>query len=432
MNIVKDGILEYTKTNRRVFHSFPEKAWMEYRTVTFISTQLTNLSFDIKRGEEIMDMSSAMGLPSEQENTEAFNRALEFVSAGELLKFENNKTAVAGFLDLDKEKTVCIRFDMDALPIKESSNISHIPYKEGFCSKTEGVMHSCGHDMHSALGLGLARLLSENKDKLSVNVLILFQPAEEGVRGAASLVNSGILDEVDYILSSHVWSNMPLGKIVCSQNGTSSTHKLDVIFKGKSAHAGICPEKGNNALLAAANSVVRLHNLIGRFDDIVRVNVGKIESGTARNIIADYSKIELELRCKDLDTELILLERSVSIIEKSAKEQLCSFEIIKQGEAFGATGSLDLSMLIKESASEIEFFNDIILDDEENRGCEDFTSMMNSVISNGGKACFMGIGASLKDKNLTHHTSDFDISEEIIAPTLELYLNIIQKINRCG
>lgn len=430
MSVVREEIIEYTRNNRRHFHSYPEKAWMEYYTAAFICDQLQSFSFDIKTGEDIMDMSFVMGLPDKQENMSSFNRAMDFVSKEELCPFKDNKTAVAGFLNLDKEKTVAIRFDMDALPINESDSSSHIPYVKGFDSKIEGVMHSCGHDMHSALGLGLAKLLSENIDALDVNVIIIFQPAEEGVRGAASIVNSGVLDDVDYILSSHVWANIPSGKIICSQNGTSSTYKLDVIFRGKSAHAGICPEKGNNALLAAANTIVNLHALINQFDELVRVNVGKINSGKARNIVAEYAKIELEIRCKNPDTLYVLLDKVNSVVQDASKEQLCKYEIKKQGEAFGAVGSVDFALIIKEVATDIEFFNDIILEDDENRGCEDFTSMMNRVISNKGKACFIGLGASLKDKNLSHHTTDFDISEEIVGPTLQLYYDIIQKISQ--
>lgn len=430
MSIVRNSLIEYTQFYRRLFHAYPEKAWMEYHTVATIARELSSFGFQIKRGAEIMDMSLAMALPSKEENSLVFEKALESISSEELSYFKDNKTALSAFLYLGSEKSIAIRFDMDALAIQESSSINHIPFSKQFSSSIPGVMHSCGHDMHSALGLGLAKLLSENRDKLGVNILLVFQPAEEGVRGAASIVGSKLLDNVDYIISSHMWSNMPTGKIVCSQNGTYSTHKFDVVFRGLSSHAGISPEKGNNALLAAANAVVSLHSLVGEFAELVRVHVGKIEGGMARNIVADYAKIEIELRAKNESTELALVERAKKVISRSAHEQSCSFEIIKQGEAMSAIGSIDFALLIKEAASEISFFNEILLEDNENRGCEDFTSMMNKVISNGGKACFMGVGASLKGKDLSHHTYDFDLSESIIGPVLELYFNIIQKISR--
>jgi len=410
---------------RRLIHSNPEKGWMEYCTAVIVSRELCRLGFEVKCGAELMDMSFAMGLPSDEENNLAFSKALDKYSIDELRPFKDNRTAVAGVLNLGKEKTIAVRCDMDALPIYESTFIGHIPFKEGFSSLNKGIMHSCGHDLHVAMGLGLACLLSENMDSLQANVILVFQPAEEGVRGSATIVKSGFLDVVDCVLSTHVWSNMSVGKIVCCQNGTSSTHKFDVIFRGKSSHAGICPEKGNNALLAAATAVVDLHSLVDSFEEEVRVNVGKIEGGVARNIIADYSKLELELRSKDIDTENLLKDRAIGVIQDAAYKQSCLYEIIKQGEALGAKGTENISRIIKNVAVNSSFFNNVVLNDEVNRGCEDFSTMMNYVIDRGGEACFIGVGAALDGKEFSHHSCDFDVSEDVMLPVIKLLYNVI-------
>jgi aminobenzoyl-glutamate utilization protein A len=425
MAVLGDVYVEYVRKFRRLFHSYPEKGWMEYHTAATLVKELSSLGYDVKKGAEIMDVSLFMGLPSKEENDLAYNMALCSFSQEKLSCFKDNKTALSAFMDVGSEKCFAIRFDMDALPIEESVLLSHFPAKEGFSSEVSGVMHSCAHDMHSAIGVGLAKLISDNKNLLDVNILLIFQPAEEGVRGAASIVGSGLLDDVDYLLSSHFWSNMPLGKMVCSQNGTLSTHKFDIVFEGLAAHAGMCPEKGKNALLAAAKAVVGIYSAVEGSGCLI--NVGSIKGGVARNIVADYAKIEMEVRSASIEHELAMLEKLNEIVEESALEESCSFDILKQGEAIGAVGSDDFALLIKESASRVSFFDQIILEDYENRGCEDFTSMMRRVISKGGQACFMGIGASFDGMDLAHHTSNFDISEDVIAPTLELYYNLIPK-----
>lgn len=415
---------------RRHFHSNPELGWMEYTSAVYISKELESFGFSVSRGSEFMDMSFAMGLPSKEVNNVAFDRALNVFSYKELLPFKDNKTAVLASFDGGYQRTIAFRFDMDALPIVESIENSHLPFVDGFVSSNIGVMHACGHDVHMAIGLGFARLIALNREMLKSNILLIFQPAEEGVRGANVIINSGVLNGVDYILSSHVWSNMPLGKIVCSQNGTSSTHKFDVEFHGKSSHAGISPEKGNNALLAASIATVNLHSLVCEFNNVVRVNVGRIEGGTARNIVADYAKLEIEFRSQFKDVESRLVERAQEIIKEAAEGQSCSFKLVKQGESFGVKGSRELASVIRESAIEDDYFSDIVLEDEENRGCEDFTSMMGFVQENGGEACFIGLGASIIDKDFLHHSPDFDVDESIMLPTVNLLFRLLQKISR--
>lgn len=415
---------------RRYFHANPELGWTEYSTVAFICRELNKLGFTLKRGKEFMNMSNAMGLPSDVINAEAFNKALKIISKEELSFYENNNTSLIATYDGGFDKTIAFRFDMDALPIKESSCFMHIPFKEKFISNNEGIMHACGHDFHMSIGLGLAHIISVNKEKLKVNIKLIFQPAEEGVRGAKVLIDSRVLDDVDYIIASHVWSNMPMGKIVCSQDGTSSTHKFNVVFRGKSAHAGICPEEGNNAVLAAAIATVKLHSLIDEFCEIVRVNVGVIEGGLSRNIIADYAKIQVEIRSQNKQVEEVLYNRAVEVVRQASMSQNCGFEISKEGESIGAKGDLSLAKIIKDCAINNKFFNDIVIKDTKNRGCEDFTSMMNTVQARGGKACFIGIGASLNNKNLNHHSPSFDADESVMVHVVDLLYNIIQKHSR--
>lgn len=421
---LSEKVIEY----RRHFHKYPELGWTEYATAAYISEELEDLGFDVKRGKEVMVSENLLGLPNVYEDKMAWERANSIYGEDKLLPFKDNCTAVAGIFDCGVGPTVVCRFDMDALPIIESDSIDHFPVLNDFDSKNKGIMHSCGHDAHMAIGLGLANLITENKTKLNGKIILLFQPAEEGVRGADAIIRSGFFTNVDYALASHVWSNMPLGKIICSQDGTAATHKLDAVFKGISCHAGICPENGNNALLAAANAVLNLYAISRNSNGYSRINVGRMDSGTGRNIIPDSAKLEIELRAENSNVEDYLWERCNQVLNASADMNNCELQIIKMGEARGAAGDIELAQIVCKEAGNDEFFNDIILNDSVCRGSEDFASIMNKVQANGGKASFIGLGASISEKDFLHHTSNFDIDEKILIPSINLFFNIVTNI----
>ncbi len=421
---LSEKVIDY----RRHFHMFPELGWTEYATAAFISEELERLGFCVKKGKEVMSGDNLLGLPSETANQQAWSRAVAIFGEEKLLPFKNNCTALAGIKECGDGPVVVCRFDMDALPINESHDLDHFPAYNNFASKNNGVMHSCGHDAHMAIGLGLANLISEGKSDFKGTIILLFQPAEEGVRGADAIIRSGFLDNVDYILASHVWSNMPLGTIVCSQDGTAATHKLDAVFKGKSCHAGICPEIGNDALIAAANAVLNLHAISRNSNGFSRINVGRIEGGTGRNIVPDYSKLEIELRGENTDVEDFLWGRCNQVLNASAVMNNCELVVNKMGEAKGAVGDLMLAKKIFNAAEKNGMFSNIILSDSVCRGSEDFASMMNHVQTYGGKACFIGLGASFQEKTLLHHTPDFDIDEKVLINSVKLFFNIFSEI----
>lgn len=422
------ALSEKTIAYRRHFHKYPELGWTEYSTAAFISDELQSLDFEVKRGKEVMASDNLLGLPDKTLDKLAWKRALMLYGEEKISPFKNNCTAVAGIMNFGEGPTVLFRFDMDALPINESDYQDHFPALINFKSSYDGIMHSCGHDAHMAVGLGLANLISENKSNCKGKVILLFQPAEEGVRGAEAIIRSGFLDNVDFIFASHVWSNMPTGRIVCSQDGTAATHKIDAEFKGKSCHAGICPENGNNAMLAAANAIINIHAISRNSKGYSRINIGRMESGTGRNIVPDYSILEIELRAENSETEDFLWNRCIQILNASADMNNCELQLTKKGEAEGAIGDIELAHRVYDEALEIDFFQDIILNDSVCRGSEDFASMMNYVQSKGGQACFIGIGASILGKTLLHHTSDFDIDEKGFINLINLFYNIFNKI----
>ena len=148
-------------------------------------------------------------------------------------------------------RTVLLRADMDALPVTETTGAS-------FASCNPGVMHACGHDAHTSTGLAVAHWFADNVDQMNGKIKILFQPAEEGVRGAAGMAASGILDDADYFLGAHIAMMCKSGEVSVNPYGFLCTTKLDVTYTGRPAHAGVEPNAGHNAMAAACNAFVQL------------------------------------------------------------------------------------------------------------------------------------------------------------------------------
>lgn len=204
-------------------------------------------------------------------------------------------TAVIGLIRGTKPgKTVALRADMDALPIQEGGH-------EAYRSKKAGLMHACGHDAHVAIQLGAAKVLQGARGRLQGNVKLLFQPAEETDGGALTMIGDGCLEDphVDRVYGLHVMPSLPVGSLELKKGvlmGASTT--LDIRISGRSAH-GAYPETGIDAVMIAANVVLSLHALVGRYvsplEEVV-LTVGTIHGGVTSNILADLVEMKATLR----------------------------------------------------------------------------------------------------------------------------------------
>lgn len=196
---------------RRDFHRHPEQGWTEYLTTYKIAKYLEELGWEVYIGEDVVKSDARMGLPSFDYLKYCERRALsEGVEKKYLSKMSGGLTGVVAEWKLNEKgegPITAFRFDMDALDIQESKNQKHVPFENQFDSEYAGNMHACGHDGHITMGLGLARFITENYKQLCLNgtVRLLFQPAEEGCRGALAMVEKGWLDDVDYLLSGHLF-----------------------------------------------------------------------------------------------------------------------------------------------------------------------------------------------------------------------------------
>lgn len=216
-------------------------------------------------------------------------------------------------------KVFLIRADMDALPIKEEADVP-------FCS-SNGNMHACGHDMHTAMLLGAARLLKQHEDEIKGTIKLMFQPAEEIFEGSHDMITSGLLKnpDVDAALMIHVMAGMPFpaGTVIVSAPGVSAPAAdiFQIEIQGKGCH-GSMPNTGIDPLNAAAHILIALQEINTRelaITDKAVLTIGKMNAGTAPNVIPDLVTMGGSLRTFDGDTRNFIKKRLTEIAEGTAK-----------------------------------------------------------------------------------------------------------------
>ena len=401
---------------RRDFHKFPELGFLEMRTASIVADKLEQLGFDILLGKEVMDPDSCMGKPGTEETAAHLEWARENDAIEKYLDhFKEGYTGVVGILDTHAPgPTVAFRVDMDALPIYESNIESHIPNYENFRSSNNN-MHACGHDAHTTIGMGLAELLSEHKDKLRGKIKLIFQPAEEGGRGAKSMVEAGVVEDVDYFIASHIGLNVPFNHFVASNNGFLASSKFDVKFKGVASHAGGHPEEGKNAMLAAASAILNLHSIPRHAAGATRINVGELHAGSGRNIIPDSAELKVEVRGATTELNEYVKNYAADVIKGAALMHQVDYEINLVGEAISAEGSPELAEVLHKTAGNLGLTSE--LENNSAAGSEDATFFMEAVQKQGGYATYCVFGTVLA---AGHHNEKFDIHEDSMMPSVQV------------
>lgn len=416
-----EGIESELIANRRLFHAHAESGFTEFWTASRIALALRDLGYALSIGRDIMVPESRMGAPSPRTLSECRDRALaEGADPGFVSRMEDGYTAVAGSLANGNGPVIGFRFDMDAVDVGESENPDHVPRKEGFASMHPGVMHACGHDGHVSIGLALARLLAENRGAWRGTVKLVFQPAEEGVRGAKCIADSGFLDDVRYMIAGHL-GIVPDGEdtLFCGVGSFLPTTKLDVHFQGVSAHAGMNPEKGRNAVLAAASAALHISGIPRHSGGATRVNIGRIEGGGGRNVVPDTAFLALETRGATSELNEYMEGEVVRIVEGVGTVYGVETRIVKMGEAQDARSDGALMEKAAECATEAGY-STVVRESVPLGGSEDFSFMMNRVERCGGTSLYVLFGTVLSD---LHHNSRFDFREnDLIKAARLLYL----------
>jgi len=251
-------LFPYTQTLRRDFHMHPELGFREIRTGGIVARELEALGIEVTKGV--------------------------------------GKTGVVGLLEGTKPgPTLLLRFDMDALPITEETGAE-------YASLNPGLMHACGHDGHTAIGLTVAKMLHSSRDELAGTIKFCFQPSEEGTNGEETggnelMMRDGVLDapKVDMTLSLHLWNEKPLGWVSVRKGPMMAGAEIfSITITGRGGHGAI-PDRAVDPIVAAANMVNALQTVVSRNVaplDTAVVSVTNIHGGTTFNVIPQQVKLE--------------------------------------------------------------------------------------------------------------------------------------------
>ena len=371
---------------RRFIHMNPELSNREYETSKLVAAKLISLDLEVKTGVA--------------------------------------RTGVVALLRGGQPgPTVAIRADMDALPIQETTSV---PFK----SLNPGVMHACGHDIHTSVALGVAMVLSNIKDRIKGNVKFIFQPAEEGAPqdeegGAALMIKEGVLDDptVGAIFGLHVWPE-DVGQVNFSTGDImAGSDWFEITIKGKGAH-GARPQEGIDAIVLAAEIITTLQSVISRSVDPVDpavLTIGKIEGGTRSNIIA----------------EKVTLEGTVRALSETNRKKIPQLmEGIVKGitQSFGATSTFDYRPSIPPVTNHPEFGQtmlptligvlgkDKVLPLPPQMVAEDFAYYARRIP---GFFFFLGVKSPFQTTTAALHSPNFNPDERSIAVGIKLMCHLL-------
>ena len=359
---------------RRDLHMHPELGFQEFRTAGIVTDQLNALGYEVVTGV--------------------------------------GKTGVVGLLPGGQpgDRTVLLRFDMDALPIED---IKEVPYR----SQTPGVMHACGHDAHVAVGLGVAKVLAKYREQLPGTIKLMFQPAEEGIGGAIAMINDGILDRigppVDRALGLHVSSMHPFGTAVVRSGAMLAAGAgLTITVTGRGGH-GAMPNQTVDAVVVAAQIIVALQTIVARNvdpEDTAVVSIGSIQAGNAGNVIAETAVMRGTIRSFTPESKA-LLRRRVPEIAMGIAAALGATATVEIGDGVDATVSAPAPTQVVYEAAAAVLGAENIDTTYRTTGGEDFSAVLARVP---GNFFFLGARNDERGINAPHHNPRFDIDERCL------------------
>lgn len=317
-------------------------------------------------------------------------------------------------------KTVGVRGDIDALPVQEVNlNLS-------YRSINDGVMHACGHDVHTAILLGVAKLIKSIEYELCGNVKFFFQPNEENCGGAERMINEGCIENpyVDFILGTHVHPSFKCGTVGVKYGkmyATSDMIKLKIY--GKASH-GASPNEGIDAIVVSAQIISAIQTVVSRRTSPVNSAVctfGTIKGGNVRNQIADYVELDGIIRTLDSRTRVITRELVRNICEgiASAMGARADLEVIESYKPLINTDFV--TDIVKANAIEMLGPNNVIIEDEPQLGVEDF-----AYFAAERPSCFFHLGSN--NENMDYpalHNSSFNVDEACLETGVKLQVKNI-------
>lgn len=355
---------------RRDFHQHPEIAFEEVRTAGIVADELNKLGLEVQTGI--------------------------------------GKTGVVGILEGDSDgPTVLVRADMDALPIHEENETDYI-------STVDGKMHACGHDGHTSVALGVAKLLNQHRDKINGRVKFVFQPAEEIGGGAKAMIADGVLNDPkpDVSVGLHLWNELPLGTVGITEGPIMAMPgKFEIKITGRGGHGGQ-PHLTNDPVVCAAQMAMAFQTIVSRKADPLDtavVSVTKIEGGTAFNAIPDSASLGGTLRVFRREVLEMVTQQIEHIAHHTAIAMGCEAEVEMEVFSFPVSNHADVVKRVKPAFGEM--LGDDKLVAERTMAAEDMSLFMDDIP---GLFFFVGSRNDELGLNYGHHHPRFDFDEDAL------------------
>jgi amidohydrolase len=375
-----DEIMPGVIADRRHLHMYPELGFQEFETSKFVAERLVSLGVD--------DIRTGVG--------------------------KTGITAlIRGAAANGNGKTLLLRADMDALPIEEENDVE---YK----SQNPGVMHACGHDAHTSMLLGVARLLSERRDHFGGTVKLFFQPAEEGLGGAMAMINDGALEDPkpDAALGLHIWQGGDTG-VVEAPGGIAMVggDGFTITVKGKGGH-GAQPHLTVDPITIGAQIITALQTIVSRERTPTMpavVTIGALHAGKASNVIPETAVMTGTIRSVTEEQRTLLARRVTEIAEGVGAAMRAEVDVAVKWGVPALVNDPEMATLVRSAAAEV-VGPDNAVEGELKVVSEDMAEVLNRV-----PGCFFFVGSRNVERGLTygHHHPRFDIDEAALAIGIE-------------
>ena len=328
-------------------------------------------------------------------------------------------TGVVGTIGNGKGPCIALRADMDALPIHEETDID-------FKSEIDGKMHACGHDCHTAMLLGAARVLKENEHKINGTIKLIFQPAEEGGAGGKMMKEQGVLldPKVQQIFALHVAGTIPVGTLA-SKEGTllAATSSIKILVKGKGGHAA-APHHTNDPVVTGSKIVVELQTLVSRELNPLEpgvISITMANAGSAYNVIPSTMELQGTIRSLTIEGVSNLQTRVKEVAQSIAKANRCEAEVSFPGNDYPPTiNDAGCWQLGKSAAKEILGEENLIEMPDPIMGGEDFAYYTEEVP---GCFSFLGVGNPDIDAVYDVHHPMFKVDEKALSLGTAIHVN---------
>jgi amidohydrolase len=360
-------------------------------------------------------------LSFEEENTSQFVFNLLQSFGGLELSRPTKTSVVARLIGTQPGKTLAIRADMDALPIHEENTFE-------FASRNPGVMHACGHDGHTAILLGTAKILTSLREHIRGEVRFLFQHAEELLPGGAQeMVKAGVMEGVDTVIGLHLDSQRETGKIaVLNGPQSAAPDTFTIKINGKGGHAA-APHETVDSVLVAAHVVVQLQSIVSRnvdpLDSIV-LSVTTIHGGTADNVIPDSVELMGTVRSYNPELRDKVVQRIEQILKGVTEAHGASYEFSYTKGYLPVINDDTVTNLVRETLTDV-FGADALPTTRPQMGGEDFSAYQQEA-----PGTFFEVGAGNVEKGIIypHHHPRFTVDEDALPIGVEAFLNLTFKL----